>query len=316
MWIKPFLKRVKPYLRWVIFGGTSFFVLRALKDHWQEVAALQVTAASWSCFTIALGLTLLAHIWAGWVWYWILQTFDQPITGLWSVQVYLQTNLAKYLPGNVLHFFGRIRAIQQTGASVGVAILSVVMEPLLMAAAALAIASISSWDFWLLRLAILIGVLIGVHPRIFNPVLKKMGHAEAQGMQTHSPSSQLGHYPLKPFLGEIGFVSLRGLGFVFTVLALQPIEGSQLMPLIGGFSLAWLMGLVIPGAPGGIGVFEAVAIALLGSQVATAPLLSSVALYRLISTLAELMGAGLIWLDTPPTNRSNTHPSPVVQSER
>jgi uncharacterized membrane protein YbhN (UPF0104 family) len=33
--------------------------------------------------------------------------------------------------------------------------------------------------------------------------------------------------------------------------------------LLGAFSLAWLLGLVVPGAPGGLGVFEATAIALL-----------------------------------------------------
>ena len=66
---------------------------------------------------------------------------------------------------------------------------------------------------------------------------------------------------------------------------------------MGAFSIAWLLGLVVPGAPGGIGVFEAVAIALLGNQLPTGLLISSVALYRLISTLAEALGAGLIWLE-------------------
>ncbi|MEM9163002.1 MAG: YbhN family protein [Cyanobacteria bacterium P01_F01_bin.4] len=317
--IKPLIKRVKPYLRWVIVGGTCFFVIKALKDHWQEVAVMRVTAASWACFAIALGLTLLAHIWSGWVWHWILQTFNQPLTGLWGIQVYLRTNLAKYLPGNVWHFYGRVRAVQNTGASTGVAILSVVMEPLLMAAAALALASVSSWDFWLLRLGVLMAVLAGVHPRLFNPVLKKMGQAKARGLPqglAEEASIQLKHYPVKPFLGELGFVGLRGAGFVFTVLALQPLTGSQLMPLLGGFSIAWLLGLVVPGAPGGIGVFEAVAIALLGSQLAAAPLLSSVAFYRLISTLAEVMGAGLIWLDSPTELPTPPIIQPSVQSER
>ncbi|MEO1402718.1 MAG: YbhN family protein [Cyanobacteria bacterium J06635_1] len=317
--IKPLTNWLKPYLSWVIVGGTSFFVIKALKDHWQEVAALQVTAASWACFAIALGLTLLAHIWCGWAWHWILQTFDQSFSGIWGIQVYLRTNLAKYLPGNVWHFYGRVRAVQEKGASTGVAILSVAMEPLLMAAAALAIASVSSWDFWLLRLGVLIAVLLGVHPRLFNPVLKKMGQSKAKGLskdRAGGESIQLRHYPVKPFLGELGFVGLRGAGFMFTVLALQPLTGSQLMPLLGGFSLAWLLGLVVPGAPGGIGVFEAVAIALLGSQFTAAPLLSSIAFYRLISTLAEVMGAGLIWLDSPTEPSDPLAIKPSVQSKR
>ena len=98
-------------------------------------------------------------------------------------------------------------------------------------------------------------------------------------------------------VGEIGFVCLRGLGFILTVLALKAISLSQVLPLISAFSLAWLLGLVVPGAPGGIGVFEATAIALLNNQFSPGVILSSVAFYRLISTLAEAGGAGLVWLD-------------------
>ncbi|NEP16275.1 MAG: UPF0104 family protein [Leptolyngbya sp. SIO4C1] len=298
---KRLLTLLKPYLRWVIVGGTLFFVAKALKDHWQEVAAIELTAASWACLSTALGLTLLAHIWSGWVWGWILAAFGRPLGGIWSVQVYLQTNIAKYLPGNVLHFYGRIRAVQATGTSASKAILSVVMEPLLMLAAALMLATVGSSSFWLIRLAVLLAVLIGVHPYFFNPTLQKLSQAKAKAQKLAEPApiAPLSRYPLKPLLGELGFVALRAAGFIVTIAALQPLSWQQLLPLTGGFSIAWLLGLVVPGAPGGVGVFEAAAIALLGPLLPTAVLLSGIAFYRLISTLAEVMGAGLIWLDRP-----------------
>jgi uncharacterized membrane protein YbhN (UPF0104 family) len=46
-----------------------------------------------------------------------------------------------------------------------------------------------------------------------------------------------------------------------------------------------------------LGVFEATAIALLGNRFSPAIIVSSVALYRFISILAEAIGAGLAWLD-------------------
>jgi uncharacterized membrane protein YbhN (UPF0104 family) len=61
--------------------------------------------------------------------------------------------------------------------------------------------------------------------------------------------------------------------------------------------LAWLLGLVVPGAPGGLGVFEATAIALLQQHFPTAVVISATGLYRLVSILAETAGAGLAWLD-------------------
>jgi len=47
-------------------------------------------------------------------------------------------------------------------------------------------------------------------------------------------------------------------------VALKPLELSQIPLLLGAFSFAWLLGWAsCPGAPGGIGVFEATALVLL-----------------------------------------------------
>lgn len=297
--------RLKPLLRWVILGAALFFLAKSFKDHWAEVASVRVSPAGWACLAIALGFTLLAHIFAGWVWGWILQSLKQPVTGLWSIQVYLKTNLAKYLPGNVWHFYGRITAVTGLGAPLGVATLSVLLEPLLMAAAALLVALLGLRGLgnqgWLqVGQAIgLMAVLLGLHPRVLNPVLRVTSQLKrkATGASTAGETVQLKHYPVRPLLGELVFLALRGTGFWFTCVALGTPDWQQLPLIFSGFSLAWLLGLVVPGAPGGVGVFEAVAIALLQPLFAPGTLLGSLALYRLVSTLAEALGAGLAWLD-------------------
>ena len=107
---------------------------------------------------------------------------------------------------------------------------------------------------------------------------------------------RLKRYPLKPLLGETGFVLGRSLGFIATVAALTPLSLADWPTLISAFSLAWVLGLVVPGAPGGIGIFEASAIVLLNGQFPEGIVLGSVACYRLVSTLAEVMGAAGAWL--------------------
>lgn len=302
---KQLLSRLKPYLRWLVLGGTLFFLASTLRQHGAEVAALRVDAIGWAILTVALAVTLLAHIWTGWVWSWILRELNQPASGSWGVLVYLKTNIAKYLPGNVWHLYGRIMAAKNAGFSAGAATLSVVLEPLLMAAAALTIVllSLRSSSWWLQTFSLL-GVLVAIHPRFLNPLLKlasriKASRTQNQSIDPPSPASvlQLKRYPFLPLLGELIFVALRGIGFLLTVLVLTPVSLAQLPAIFSAFSFAWLLGLVIPGAPGGIGVFEATAIALLNSQLSPAVILGSVALYRLISTLAEAGGAGLAWLD-------------------
>ena len=84
--------------------------------------------------------------------------------------------------------------------------------------------------------------------------------------------------------------------FLFTWLAISPLNPDQIPQLYTAFSFAWLLGLLIPGAPGGLGVFEATAIALLDRHFSAGVILSVVALFRLVSILAEATGAGLATL--------------------
>jgi hypothetical protein len=299
--MKQIWARLKPYLRWVILGGTLFFLAKALKDHWREVAAIRISSTGWLYLAIALAITLLAHTWSGWVWTWMLQAFKQPMGQRQGIQVYLKTNVAKYLPGNVWHYYGRISAVTSAGGSLGGASLSVLLEPILMAAAALVIALTGSGLGWVaapsqawtrgLQVLCLAVVLLGIHPRILNPVIQLLSRVKAKG--TNADPVRIERYPLLPLLGELGFLGLRGAGFLFTLLALVPVNVSQIPQLLSAFSFAWLLGLVIPGAPGGLGVFEATALELLRHEFPTGLLLSTLALFRVVSILAETSGAGL-----------------------
>lgn len=296
------LKRFKPYIRWAVVVATGVFLLRTLITHWQAVTVLQLRPGSVAMLATALGITLLAHIWSGWVWGWIVRDVGGKVSDAWATVTYLQTNLAKYLPGNVWHFVGRVRALQQQQLPLATAVVGVVLEPLLMAAAALGfvIAGGTQWG-WPQAVALVV-ILIIIHPRLLNPIVTRLGRAKLKGQPALGPMTDwqgdaLRHYPLRSLVGEMGFVLLRGAGFAITLLTLASLDWQELPPLLGNFSLAWLLGLVVPGAPGGLGVFEAMLLALLTPEFSVAVVLGSVALYRLIGTLAEVLGASTAWLD-------------------
>ncbi|MGF1539259.1 MAG: YbhN family protein [Pleurocapsa sp.] len=310
--MKSILATIKPYLGWVILGVTLFFLAKAFKDSWREIAAVRVDLAAWMFLSAALIVTLLAHVWSGWVWKWILSAFKISIGRWLGIKIYLTTNIAKYLPGNVWHFSGRIIAVSQHESSIEAATLSVLLEPLLMAAAALSIGLISMSLGWLetnfepkiigLQFFCLAVILTGIHPHILNPLIARLSRQKIkQGKIFCNFESkgiaQLNSYPLKPFLGEIGFVIFRGLGFLLTFMAFHQLTPLQIPSLISTFCFAWLFGLILPGAPGGIGVFEATAIALLNHNLFPTPIvLTTVAYFRLISILAEAIAAGLAYL--------------------
>jgi glycosyltransferase 2 family protein len=296
---------LRQILRWLILGGTLFFLAKALKDNWAQVTAIHIDAVGWPILAIAIGVTLLAHTWAGWIWTWILGQLNQPVPPTLFIQIYLKTNIAKYIPGNIWHHYGRIVTAKTTGVSASAAALSVLLEPLLMAAAALIIivffgsqlAATDSTVIWqITRILALVGVLCVLHPRILNQAIAFLQRLKAKNSDT-TTTIKIERYPLRPLLGELGFLGLRGTGFILTIYALGPVNLSQIPLLLGAFSFAWLVGFVVPGAPGGLGVFEATAIALLQYRFPAGLIISAAVLYRLISILAETMGAALVWLD-------------------
>lgn len=322
---------LKPYIRWAILGGTLFFLAKTLKDNWQEVAAIKIAGSQLAGLATAFAVTLFAHIWSGWVWTWILREFKQPVPVLWGIRVYLKTNIAKYLPGNVWHFYGRILAVTGIGIPSDLAALSVLIEPVLMAAAALAIALAGSFftdrgGVWQYAWIALPFVLIVIHPRILNPVMQFLRRVKQKALGNQSEETagvfKIERYPFWLLMGEMGFLGLRGAGFLLTILAIAPEEMQNfallhLPMLLGAFSLAWLLGLVVPGAPGGIGIFEATVMVLLKSYFSAGLILSAVAFYRLISVLAEAAGAFLAWMDLSQVCRwLNREPDPKYLSNQ
>jgi uncharacterized membrane protein YbhN (UPF0104 family) len=293
--------RFKKTVRWLILGAVLFFLGKTLKDHWQEVAQIRIDAAGWASLAIAIGITLLAHIFTGYVWTLILKELAQPVSREWGVRVYLKTNIAKYLPGNIWHFYGRISFAKQAGIPTEVATLSVLLEPLLMVAAACIIglgglAQFGTHKFVsILQVFLLVGTLGVIHPRFLNPLLQRV--AKLKRNPSNSAPSRIQRYPVLPLLGEMGFLVLRSIGFIFTFLAIAPTSAEDFPLLIGAYAWAWLLGFIIPGLPGGVGVFEAAAISFLGQHFPAGQVISTVALYRLVNTLAETLGAGLVVID-------------------
>ena len=299
---------MKKIIRWLILGGTLFFLLKALKDNWLEVSAIRINITGWLILASATIVTLLAHIWAGWIWTWVLKELNQSVSVIEFIQVYLKTNIAKYLPGNVWHYYGRIMAAKNANISTNIATLSVLLEPLLMLAAALIIivlfgsqlvVSNLNFNLIILQFLALIIVLCILHPRFLNPaiqILDKWKNKKSNRENQLINSFIIQRYPVKPLLGELVFLGLRASGFILTMLALNSLTWAQIPLLVGAFSCAWVLGLVVPGAPGGLGVFETTAMLLLQYHFPAAVVISAIALYRLISIIAETAGAALAWL--------------------
>jgi glycosyltransferase 2 family protein len=292
------MSKLKAYFRWFIIGFTLFFVVNTFRQYWSQILEVKIDLLGFLLLTIALIISTIAHIWSAFVWTWIIKSFQLKIPFREAIFLYLQTNLAKYLPGNVWHFYGRILAIKKAGGSLEIASFSVILEPILMAIAGFLLALIggnitTNKYYFILQIIGLLLVLIIIHPRIINKIINFLTLLKTK----EKPNDNVGitTYPWLSLLGEIIYLTTRGMGFILTLLAINPVNLEQILPLLSAFSLAWLLGFIVPGAPGGLGVFEVTIMTVLQDNL-SGKIVVAIALFRLISISAELISLLLSWL--------------------
>jgi len=318
---------------WVSLASAGF-LLAALGANGRQLQQLSLDSQGWAWLLLGLGLALLSLVVNGLAWTLGLAWLGHRPCWQPTVLLFLRSNLRKYLPGGVWHLLQRLAVLRQGAPAPGVAglespvsepldlrqgLVAVLLDPVLMAVAALALVACGGWQGGLAALGL--APLLLLRPRWFTPLLlrlerRRQGQLQRQGwlveepqapdqareirsgpLGLDAPGATLQRYPLVPLVGELAFVLVRFSGFACCVLA---FDVAPLLPWnqwLGGFALAWTLGLVVPGAPGGLGVFEAALLLRLGGLVPEAPLLAIALSYRLVTSLADLLGAATAELD-------------------
>jgi glycosyltransferase 2 family protein len=273
-------------IRFALISAMFFFLGKTLLANWQEVKDLELQGNAWLFGTAALGIAIAAQVWIAFVWGWILETLQNPVPQKWSITTCLKNNPAKYIPGNFWHMVGRFKAAQEKGLSLDSVALSVLLEPMLIIGGALLLSLLNTSYTGLKGLGLGL-MLMGLHPWGINYLWKT--YRKFQGKDISSVGME--RYPFRELVGSTFFMALRSLTFLCAVGVFTPISLETLRPLLGGFSLAWILSLITP-VPAGIGVFEVSAVTTLDGYLSPASLLGAVAVYRLVSILAEAIGAG------------------------
>ncbi|WP_156909606.1 hypothetical protein [Ottowia thiooxydans] len=182
--------------------------------------------------------------------------------------------MGKYIPGNVFHLAGR----QALGLAAGIP-----ARPLAQSMA------------WELGLIAMVGASFAIlaAPLLFTVVDLRAGVLVfLAGVCT---LWWLARYALAAsmataLLWQFAFLAVSGATFAGMLSLLIGFESllSLLPAIVGAYVVAWLAGLLTPGAPAGIGVREAVLLYLLSHAVAPADLVTAVVLGRGATVLGDL----------------------------
>lgn len=291
---------------WVTMASGGF-LLAALLGHGRQLLHLSLDGQGWCWLLLGVGLSLLSLVANAMAWGMCLRWLGHEPRWLAAIVLYLSSNLRKYLPGGVWHLLARLQALKAKPdhdapvlaqpLSTPQALVAVLLDPLLAAVAALALVWLGGWQagLGLLCLAPLLLLL----PRWLNPLMQRLEQQRARQLvqrglleeTTEALPTALVGYPWQPLVAELGFVLVRFSGFACCVQAFDLSFALGWGGWLAGFAIAWTAGLVVPGAPGGLGVFEAVLLLRLATVVPEAPLLAVAISYRLVSTLADLIAA-------------------------
>jgi len=96
-------------------------------------------------------------------------------------------------------------------------------------------------------------------------------------------------FPLRALFLEIGFILSKFIGFYICLNIFYTTNNLNIIYLLIVFSLSWSLGLVVPTAPGGVGVFEAFLLFFVGRNIPQNVILVSLIYFRIISTSADLL---------------------------
>jgi len=242
-------------------------------------------------FVAAVVASIAAVSAYGLVWPFLLRRLGTPAPLSW-ITLFFKSQLGKYLPGSVWQYAGRVTLGRSRGVPVQTGLASIAVEvvaSLVAAAVAAALALPLAFAFAAWAASALVcgiayafrGGIVGRAERLAAPALSRVDRGTV--------AASLRSVPVATAL-YVAVWALYGTAFWLTARSLFGVPASDLLHYIGVFAVAWVAGFVVVFAPGGIGVREAVLVALLSGRLGEAHAIGLAAASRLVLSAIDLGG--------------------------
>ena len=269
----------------VFFRIVTFFaiiyILFSIVSQWREISEWRPDKVTTFILFILVGiygvcLFLLAEMWHRL----ILIVSDKSLPRSLTYPSYTETQVAKYLPGNVFHLIGRHAFLSSRGLKHRQLVRAVALEVGFLIGGAGIIAAAGLF----LRYTSIAGYPILV-PTIFSMI----GLVVVATFFLTKPTEKIEHL----FRRGVTILALTTVfflcqGLIFYTICLLISPSAEIIS-VPSAALSWMAGYIVPGAPGGLGVRELVLLTLGNSGLGKSELLIAVALFRVIAILGDLV---------------------------
>ena len=287
-------------------AGTLFIIVRIRSVNWEILSGIH---SGFLIGSLAIGslITLCGLLALSLQWRALLRaSSDQKTKTATAMRIYLVSNSAKYLPGNIGHLLSRntFRSSLNTG-HVQIAAASVVeLAFVILAAVGLVVISsavstrslveVPGVSEKLTTFFLLVISCIVVAAAILFLLRKNKWLQKFLGAAGTMLPAILKKAPLALTVYAVYFLAIG----TYTYLLLIEVNG--LHPSINSYTtgifavtLSWLAGLVTPGAPAGIGVRETVMLLLLRGEFSEPSIIICSVLVRISSVIADVAGLAI-----------------------
>ena len=262
----------------------------------ERIAAWWIPAALGASIFYSLANVILALNWCTGLW---IITGEKVPRVFEILLIYLKTGIAKYLPSNLVHFATRHYLVTRFNFSHRVMLLANVFE----------IAFLCMTAFVIVSAGVSLGLLT-IPPKIYAVITSwRMALLAAGGLIAAAAALWwFGPARIKEYLVElvrvrklpIYFLLLVSYSIYFAVTAtiLAFIFGSMLgvsriasnIPFVFvGYTLAWVTGYLVPGAPGGLGVREVVLLLVFSPRYGEATVIAAAVILRTITVIGDVI---------------------------
>ncbi|WP_262296284.1 hypothetical protein [Microvirga sesbaniae] len=280
------LTGMKKHMHW--FGSAVavvgiFFVAIRLRDYSGQIDFKGLGSELWWAVGVCAVAYCIANNLMALGWWNLLVQFGAITPRRWAIRTYGISQLAKYVPGNIFHLAGR----QAMGMASGVPGWSLAKS-----------------TFWELGLLAISGSMFGalVLPLLVPWLPMQLGivaFVVAVAVVTAALAVYFGRAAVRAFGHYVSFVTLSGVLFVCLIEMVFPsaiTSPSGWIVLCSAYIVAWLIGLVTPGAPAGVGVRELILVFLLQGLVGESELLLTVVLGRIVTVTGDFLFFVTSWL--------------------
>jgi hypothetical protein len=253
-------KNLKTFITILIAVVIFYFLGRSLYNSWGQVVKSGIRFNPF--YSLLSVLFFLGSSFAtGYTWQLTLRLLGADMPYWQSVRVIAISLFGKYLPGKVWAFGGRILLSKQRGVGEVESSTALLIETAGLAFAAFFI-FFSSLGFYrpqalpnkvyLSLILIPIGLVL-MHPKILAAILKSLARLTKRSI-TVPKFNYLGLAKL--YIYYLLLWIIHSFGFFFLTQSIFPASYKSIVPIIGAYSISWILGFLVLISPGGLGVRE------------------------------------------------------------